>query len=65
MNIVSLSYCHVHAKPSCGLEPLNYRDAQDDQEAVSKKKKQVKVKFSLERPMKAQRGSRGIALLFL
>jgi hypothetical protein len=25
----------------------------------------VKVKFSLERAMKAQRGSRGIALLFL
>jgi uncharacterized Fe-S cluster protein YjdI len=27
--------------------------------------KKVKVKFSLERAMKAQRGSRGIALLFL
>jgi hypothetical protein len=26
---------------------------------------QVKVKFSLEQAMKAQRGSRGIALLFL
>jgi hypothetical protein len=25
----------------------------------------IKVKFSLERAMKAQRGSRGIALLFL
>jgi hypothetical protein len=25
----------------------------------------VKVKFSLERAMKAQRGSRGIAILFL
>jgi hypothetical protein len=28
-------------------------------------KVKVKVKFSLERAMKAQRGSRGIALLFL
>jgi hypothetical protein len=28
-------------------------------------KKMVKVKFSLEQAMKAQRGSRGIALLFL
>jgi hypothetical protein len=27
--------------------------------------KEIKVKFSLERAMKAQRGSRGIALLFL
>jgi hypothetical protein len=27
--------------------------------------RKVKVKFSLERAMKAQRGSRGIALLFL
>jgi hypothetical protein len=27
--------------------------------------KKVKVKFSLEQAMKAQRGSRGIALLFL
>jgi hypothetical protein len=30
-----------------------------------KVKVKVKVKFSLERAMKAQRGSRGIALLFL
>jgi hypothetical protein len=29
------------------------------------KGKKVKVKFSLEQAMKAQRGSRGIALLFL
>ena len=30
-----------------------------------KVKRKVKVKFSLEQAMKAQRGSRGIALLFL
>jgi hypothetical protein len=30
-----------------------------------KVKVKVKVKFSLEQAMKAQRGSRGIALLFL
>jgi hypothetical protein len=29
------------------------------------KNKKVKVKFTLEQAMKAQRGSRGIALLFL
>jgi hypothetical protein len=32
---------------------------------VVKLKLKVKVKFSLEQAMKAQRGSRGIALLFL
>jgi len=33
--------------------------------AMSKYKVKVKVKFTLEQAMKAQRGSRGIALLFL
>jgi hypothetical protein len=32
---------------------------------ISGVSEKVKVKFSLERAMKAQRGSRGIALLFL
>jgi hypothetical protein len=34
-------------------------------EVAEKGKLKVKVKFSLELAMKAQRGSRGIALLFL
>jgi hypothetical protein len=33
--------------------------------AVNMVKVKVKIKFSLEQAMKAQRGSRGIALLFL
>jgi hypothetical protein len=34
-------------------------------ERVRRECKMVKVKFSLERAVKAQRGSRGIGLLFL
>jgi hypothetical protein len=33
--------------------------------SIIKGKVQVKVKFTLEQAMKAQKGSRGIALLFL
>jgi hypothetical protein len=41
------------------------REDGENEEVKVKVKVKAKVKFSLERTMKAQRGSRGVALLFL
>jgi hypothetical protein len=41
------------------------RPRHDTRQVSSHKKVKVKVEFSLEQAVKAQRGSRGIAVLFL
>jgi len=52
-----------------GLAPVTFSETWNEDHVlilyVMEKDKKVKVKFTLEQATKAQRGSRGIALLFL
>ena len=64
MNVVdSVTYLFSKAsRPALGLCPASYCTRKVDS---SLRGKRIKVKFKLELAMKAQKGNRGIAVLFL
>jgi hypothetical protein len=49
---------------ACNLTDRVYIESSDEELLLPSLKVKVKVKVTLEQAMKAQRGSRGIALLF-
>jgi hypothetical protein len=60
---VNFSECAYCVRTRCIILLLYYYKTQRDDSY--QKKVKVEIKFTLEQAMKAQRGSRGVAVLFL